>query len=307
VKIGFHFVNFDVPGGVQALPTTLAAAAKAAEQAGASWFTMADHFFQMDNLWPAEAPMLEIYTCLGYLAGQTERIKLVVLVSGVTYHHPGLLAKTATTLDVLSGGRLVFGIGAAWYERECAGLGAPFPPLSERYERLEETLQICRQMWSSDNGRYDGKHYQLAETLCSPQPIQRPYPPVLLGGTGERKTLRLVAQYADSWNGSFETVEEAAHKIDVLYRHCDAVGRDPGEIQKTAIMVIDPTADLDGFLRTAERYAALGIDLIDIMPPEDTTDPVAFASRLGELVIPRVAQIECDPKPRGSADHLHAP
>ena len=123
---------------------------------------------------------------------------------------------------------------------------------------------------------------------------------------GERKTLRLVAQYADSWNGGFQTVEEAAHKIDVLYRHCDAVGRDPGEIQKTTIMIIDPMADLDGFLRTAEQYAALGIDLIDIMPPEDTTDPVAFASRLGEQVIPRVAQIECDPKPRGSADHLHA-
>jgi alkanesulfonate monooxygenase SsuD/methylene tetrahydromethanopterin reductase-like flavin-dependent oxidoreductase (luciferase family) len=141
VEIGFHFVNFDVPGGVQALPATLAAAARAAEQAGASWFTMADHFFQMDNLWPGEAPMLEIYTCLGYLAGQTQRIKLVVLVNGVTYHYPGLLAKTATTLDVLSGGRLVFGLGAAWYERECVGLGVPFPPLSERYERLEETLQ----------------------------------------------------------------------------------------------------------------------------------------------------------------------
>jgi F420-dependent oxidoreductase-like protein len=291
VEIGFHFVNFDVPGGVQALPTTLAAAAQAAEQAGASWFTMADHFFQMDNRWPAESPMLEIYTCLGYLAGQTERIKLVVMVNGVTYHYPGLLAKTATTLDVLSDGRLVFGLGAAWYERECVGLGVPFPPLSERYERLEETLQICRQMWSSDNGRYDGKYYQLAETLCSPQPVQRPNPPVLLGGTGERKTLRLVAQFADSWNGGFQSVEEAAHKIDVLYRHCDAVGRDPGEIQKTAFMLIDPMADLDGFLRTAEQYAALGIDLINIMPPEDETDPVAFASRLGEHVIPRLAQL----------------
>ena len=306
MEIGFHFVNFDVRGGAQALPATLAAAAKAAEEAGASWFTMADHFFQMDNLWPAESPMLEVYTCLGYLAGQTERIKLVVLVSGVSYHYPGLLAKTATTLDVLSRGRLVFGLGAAWYERECVGLGAPYPPLSERYERLEETLKICRQLWSSNNGCYDGKYYQLAETLCSPQPIQRPYPPILLGGTGERKTLRLVAQYADSWNGSFETVEEAAHKIDVLYRHCDAVGRDPGEIQKTAIMVVDPMADLDGFLRTAEQYAALGIDLIDIMPPTDNTDPVAFASRLGEQVIPRVAQIERLRKPCGSADRLHA-
>ena len=151
----------------------LAAAAGAAQQAGASWFTMADHFFQMDNLWPAESPMLEVYTSLGYLAGQTERIKLVVLVNGVMYRYPGLLAKTVTTLDVLSRGRAVFGLGAAWYEREHIGLGVPYPPTAERFERLEETLQICRQMWSSDNGRYDGKHYQLAETLSSPQPIQR--------------------------------------------------------------------------------------------------------------------------------------
>src|SRR5258707_15705249 len=161
MEIGFHFVNFDVQGGAQALPTTLAAAAQAAEQAGASWFTMADHFFQMDNLWPAESPMLEVYTSLGYLAGQTERIKLVVLVNGVMYRYPGLLAKTVTTLDVLSRGRAVFGLGAAWYEREHIGLGVPSPPTAERFERLEETLQICKQMWSPNNGRYDSKHYHL--------------------------------------------------------------------------------------------------------------------------------------------------
>jgi F420-dependent oxidoreductase-like protein len=291
MEIGFHFVNFDVQGGAQALPATLAAAAKAAEQAGASWFTMADHFFQMDNLWPAESPMLEVYTSLGYLAGQTERIKLVVLVNGVMYRYPGLLAKTATTLDVLSRGRAVFGLGAAWYEREHTGLGVPYPPTAERFERLEETLQICRQMWSPNNGRYDSKHYHLAETLCSPQPVQRPALPILIGGTGERKTLRLVAQYADSWNGSFETVEEAKHKLDVLRRHCEAVGRDPDEIQKTIMMLVDPLTDLDGFLTIAERYARLGFDLIDVMPPVDERDPVGFASRLGEHVIPRVAQL----------------
>jgi F420-dependent oxidoreductase-like protein len=291
MEIGFHFVNFDVPGGVQALATTLTAAAQAAEQAGASWFTMADHFFQMDNLWPAESPMLEVYTSLGYLAGQTERIKLVVLVDGVMYRYPGLLAKTATTLDVVSRGRAVFGLGAAWYEREHIGLGVPYPPTAERFERLEETLQICKQMWSPNNGRYDGKHYQLVETLCSPQPVQRPNPPILIGGTGERKTLRLVAQYADAWNGSFQTVEEAEHKLGVLHRHCEAVERDPAEIQKTVMMLIDPTVDLDGFLCTAEQYARLGFDLIDVMPPVDESDPVAFASRLGEHVIPRVAQM----------------
>ena len=292
MEIGFHFVNFDVPGGVQALPTTLLAAAQAAEQAGASWFTMADHFFQMDNLWPAESPMLEVYTSLGYLAGQTERIKLVVLVNGGMYRYPGLLAKTVTTLDVLSRGRAVFGLGAAWYEREHIGLGVPYPPTAERFERLEETLQICRP--DVEFGRRsvtDGKHYQLAETLCSPQPVQRPAPPILIGGTGERKTLRLVAQHADAWNGSFQPVEEAVHKIDVLHRHCEAVGRDPAEIQKTVMMLVDPLADLDGFLTIAEQYARLGFDLIDVMPPVDETDPVAFVSRLGEHVIPRVAQL----------------
>ena len=292
MKIGLHFVNFDVPGGVEALPATFASAAKAAEQAGAEWFTMADHFYQMDNLWPAESAMLEVYTSLGYLAGQTERIKLVVLVNGVMYRYPGLLAKTATTLDVLSRGRAVFGLGAAWYEREHIGLGVPYPPTAERFERLEETLQICRQMWSSNNGRYDSKHYHLAETLCLPQPAQRPHPPILIGGTGERKTLRLVAQYANSWNGAFETVDEAAHKVDVLQRHCEAVGRDPAEIQKTVMMLIDPLADLDGFLTGAEQYARLGFDLIDVMPPVDETDPVGFASRLGDHVIPAVSDFQ---------------
>src|SRR3984957_1664555 len=181
MEIGFHFVNFDVPGGVQALPTTLASAARTAEQAGASWFTMADHFFQMENLCPAVSPMLEGYTSLGYLAGHTERIKLVVLVNGVMYRYPGLLAKTVTTLDVLSRGRAVFGLGAAWYEREHAGLGVPYPPTAERFERLEEALQTCPQMWTSDPGRHAGKSSQPAETLCAPHPAQGPAPPILIG------------------------------------------------------------------------------------------------------------------------------
>ena len=152
----------------------------------------------MDKLWPAESPMLEVSTSLRYLAGRTERIKLVVLVNGVMYRYPGLLAKTVTTLDVLSWGRAVFGLGAAWYEREHLGLGVPYPPTAERFERLEETLQICKQVWSPNNGRHDSKHYHLAETLCSPQPVQRPGPPIVIGATGECKTLRLVAQYAHS-------------------------------------------------------------------------------------------------------------
>ena len=168
-------------------------------------------------MWPAEEPMLEGYTTLSFAAAKTERLRFRLLVGGVTYRHPGLLAKTVTTLDVLSGGRAELGLGAAWYEREHLGLGVPFPPLKERYERLEETLQICFQMWSDDNGPYEGRHYQLAETLCSPPPVSTPRPRVLIGGGGERKTLRIVATYADACNiiGDAETV---AHKVDVLRR-----------------------------------------------------------------------------------------
>ena len=144
--------------------------------------------------------MLEGYTSLGFLAGQTDTMTLGLLVTGVTYRHPGLLAKIVTTLDVLSGGRAQLGIGAAWYEREHRGLGVPFPPLAERFERLEETLQICLQMWSDDAGPYEGRHYHLAETICSPPPISSPRPSLLIGGSGERKTLRLVARYADACN-----------------------------------------------------------------------------------------------------------
>lgn len=290
MKIGFHFVNFDVPGGPRALPATLSETARAAEQAGASWITMADHFFQMDNMWPAENSMLEVFSSLAFLAGQTERIKLVTFVVGVTYRYPGLLAKTATTLDVLSRGRAVFGLGSAWYEREHIGLGVPYPSTKERFERLEETLQICRQMWSDNNGSYQGRHYQLGETLCSPQPIQKPWPPILLGGTGERKTLRLVAEYADAWNGVFASVEEAAHKVEVLRRHCDTVGRDPDDIQKSVFFVADPFEDLDGFFATAEQYGNLGFDLISILPPA-CNEPVEFVKRLGEQLIPKAAQL----------------
>ncbi len=219
-------------------------------------FTLADHFFQMENVGRAEDPFLEGYTTMGYLAALTDRITLTMLVTGVTYRHPGVLAKTMTTLDVLSGGRSMFGIGAAWYDREHHALGIPYPPLKDRFEMLEETLQICQQMWSDDDGPYEGKHYQLAETICQPQPIRRP--PILIGGSGEKKTLRMVAQYADVWNAS-STLEELPHKLDVLRRHCDdAGGRDFSEIRLTAGFFEDPFSDVDGYLRALDQYAALG-------------------------------------------------
>lgn len=288
MELGIHFIDF-LPGDPAALGPTLAAAARAAEQGGATLFTLADHFFQMENVGRAQDPFLECYTSLGYLAGQTGTIQLSVLVSGVTYRHPAVLAKAVTTLDVLSGGRSMCGIGAAWYEREHIALGIPYPPVSVRFEMLEETLQICGQMWSDNDGPYDGKHYQLAETICEPQPIRRP--PVLIGGDGEKKTLRLVAQYADVWNSTAMDVDVLKHKIAVLNRHCDAVGRDPGEIRKTAGYFVDPFDDLDGYVKTIEGYAELGVEMVNAGPLPGNPDPVGFVRRLGDEVVPKLAQI----------------
>jgi F420-dependent oxidoreductase-like protein len=220
-----------------------------------------DHWFQMEMLWPAEEPMLEGYTTLSFAAAKTERLRFRLLVGGVTYRHPGLLAKTVTTLDVLSRGRAELGLGAAWYEREHRGLGVPFPPLKERYERLEETIKICFQMWSDDNSPFEGAYYQLAETLCSPPPLSVPRPRLLIGGGGERKTLRLVAAYADACNvmGDAATV---AHKVEVLRAHCHTVGRDPETIEVTALIMIADDADPDTILREAEALRSAGADAI---------------------------------------------
>jgi F420-dependent oxidoreductase-like protein len=284
MKLGVHYIDF-LPGAPEQLAPTLAATAKAAEEGGVDMFTLADHFFQMENFGPAENPFLEGYTSMGYLAALTERITLTMMVTGVTYRYPGVLAKTMTTLDVLSGGRSMFGIGAAWYDREHHALGIPYPPLKDRFEMLEETLQICQQMWSDDDGPYDGKHYQLAETICQPQPIRRP--PILIGGSGEKKTLRMVAQYADVWNAS-SPLDELPHKLDVLRGHCDAVGREFSEIRLTAAYFDDPFADVDGYLRTLDQYAALGFDTINTGPWPGNPDPAGWVKRLGDEVIPRL-------------------
>lgn len=288
MELGVHFIDF-LPDGPAELGPTLAGAAKATEDGGMTMFTLADHFFQMETVGRAEDPFLECYTSLGFLAGQTQEITLTALVTGVTYRQPGVLAKIVTTLDVLSGGRSMFGIGAAWYEREHVGLGIPYPPVRERFEMLEETIQICQQMWSDNDGAYDGKHYRLAETICAPQPVRRP--PILIGGGGEKKTLRLVAQYADVWNSTAQAVDELEHKIDVLHRHCDTVGRDPAQIRTTVGLLRDPFEDLDDYFKTMESYAALGIDLINVGPLPGNPDPVGFIRRLGDEVVPRAAEI----------------
>jgi F420-dependent oxidoreductase-like protein len=242
MKIGLQIPNFTWPGGPAGIAAKLAEIARTADEAGFYSVWVMDHFFQIGSrdratgLGPAEDEMLEGYSALSYLAGLTRKVKLGTMVTGVIYRHPGILVKTVTTLDVLSGGRAYLGIGAAWNEREALGLGVPFPPVAERFRRLEETLQIAAQMWSANNGPYSGKYYQLAETLCNPQPLSKPHPPILIGGGGEQKTLRLVAQYADACNlfarAGLETVRA---KLEVLRRHCDALGRDYSAIEKTVL------------------------------------------------------------------------
>ena len=290
MKLGLHVSDFTWPGGPPQLGSKLVTIAQAAEAASFDRISVMDHFFQIRMAGPPEHEMLEAYTTLGYLAGVTSRIRLLTVVTGVIYRQPGLLAKAVSALDVLSGGRAMLGIGAAWNEEEALGLGFPFPSLTERFERLEETLQIVLQMWSDDDGPYHGRHYHLERTLNSPQPLQRPHPPILIGGSGERKTLRLVAQYADACN-LFST-HDLAHKLDVLRTHCDQVGRDYDTIEKTAITTFDVGRSGERTGELIERlreYAALGFDEVhgslrhvaDIRPIE----------AIGKEVIPAIADL----------------
>jgi F420-dependent oxidoreductase-like protein len=237
MQIGVQIPEFNNGGGPARLGADLAAVARAADDAGFSFIAVMDHFFQIPLIGPPDQAMLEAYTTLGYLAACTSRMKLLTLVTGTVYRHPGILAKTVTTLDVLSGGRAWLGIGAAWNDEESRGLGIPFPPVAERFERLEETLQICRQMWRGDESPYAGQHYQLERPLNSPQALSSPHPPVMIGGSGERKTLRLVARYADACN--LFPGPDLPRKLDVLRDHCEAEGRDYDEIIKTCYFIFD--------------------------------------------------------------------
>jgi F420-dependent oxidoreductase-like protein len=283
MRLGLHYWNYSTPSEPARMADTLAETARVAEQAGFSTFTVMDHWFQMEHAGSAAEPMLEAYTTLGYVAGLTERMTLGVLVTGVMYRHPGLLAKIVTTLDVLSGGRARLGIGASWYEREQRGLGVPVVPVAERFERLEETLQICLQMWSDDDGPYQGRHYQLAETLCVPAPISRPHPPILVGGGGEKKTLLLAARYGDACNLFGSSPDDVAHKLDVLRSHCGDEGRDYDRITKTVLAVRPVLADVEGFLAAAAEYAALGVTELEVMADRH---PVEFATEVAERVLP---------------------
>jgi F420-dependent oxidoreductase-like protein len=290
VKIGLQIPDFTTPDGPGRLGPDLATVARTADDAGFSYLAVMDHFFQIGVIGPPEREMLEAYTTLGFLAGHTSRARLLTLVTGVTYRHPGVLAKIVTTLDVLSGGRGGLGIGAAWNDEESRGLGIPFPPVAERFERLEETLQICLQMWRGDESPYHGRHYQLERPINSPQALTQPHPPILIGGGGERKTLRLVAQYAQACN--LFPGPDLARKLDVLREHCAAVGRDYDEIEKTCYFAYDvgpkgenaqQVVDQLGGLAEMGFQAAIGfvVGVWDVTPLEI----------IGSEVIPAVAPL----------------
>jgi F420-dependent oxidoreductase-like protein len=288
MKIGLHIADFTWPGGPPQLAADLTRVVTAAEDAGLARVSVMDHLWQIGVVGPPEHEMLEAYTTLGYLAARTSRVELVTWVTAVVYREPGLLAKLVSTLDVLSEGRGWLGIGAAWNEEEARGLGLPFPSTAERFERLEEALDICLQMWSDNDGPYEGKHYRLARTLNSPQPLTKPHPPILIGGGGEKKTLRLVAKYAQACN--LFGGPELEHKLDVLRGHCDDVGRDYDEIEKTVMFNLDPGSDgenVDALLEELHRLAGLGIEEAHGRVPDVWR--ITPLEILGERVVPVAA------------------
>lgn len=271
MRLGVQVSSFTWPGGPASIGEHFGGIARNAEQAGMDSLWVMDHFFQIAMIGPPERDMLEGYTALAFAAGQTSRIRLGTMVTGVTYRHPGLLVKTVTSLDVLSGGRAYLGIGAAWNEEEHAGLGVPYPSTRERFERLEETLQIAHQMWRGDDSAYDGAHYQLSRPLNVPAALSRPHPPILVGGGGEKKTLRLVAQYADACNIFDMGPERVAAKFDVIRGHCADVGRDFGDIEKTVLSRValgdgtaspsgEPTVSVAEAVDRIGRLAQVGTD-----------------------------------------------
>jgi F420-dependent oxidoreductase-like protein len=288
VKIGLHIADFTYPSGPAGLADDLTRIVTAAEEAGFARISVMDHVWQIANHGPPEHEMLEAYTTLGYLAARTSRVDLLAWVTAATYRSPGMLAKLVSTLDVLSGGRAWLGIGAGWNEPEATGLGLEFPPLRERFERLEETLQICRQMWGDSDDPYQGKHYRLDRTLNAPQPLNRPR--ILIGGGGEQKTLRFVARYGDACN--VQARVDVRHKLEVLRGHCAAEGRPYEEIEKTVQLPLDlgdGGENLDAFLARLRELSALGVQAVQgKLPKVWELDRIAF---FGREVIPAAAEL----------------
>jgi F420-dependent oxidoreductase-like protein len=285
VHIGLQIPDFTRKEGPETLGAALAEVARTADEQGFEYVAVMDHFFQIGGVGPVDHEMLEAYTTLGFLAAHTERAKLLTVVTGAHYRTAGLLAKTITTLDVLSGGRAWLGIGAGWNEEESLGLGFGFPPVATRFEILEETLQICLQMWSGDETPYEGRHFQLHRLLNSPPVLTRPHPPIMIGGGGEKKTLRLVAKYADACN-LFAT-PDVGHKLDVLKEHCEREGRDYDEIVKTAYYRFDTSQGAAAIIADLNRLAGLGFQAaLGVVGDVYSITPLEI---IGQQVIPEVA------------------
>jgi F420-dependent oxidoreductase-like protein len=286
MRIGLQVPSFTFPGGPEQIAPAFGRIVREADQGGLDSLWVMDHFFQIVGVGPSEEPMLEGYSALAYAAAVTERITLGTMVTGVTYRHPGILIKTATTLDVLSGGRAWLGIGAAWNEEESRGLGIAFPPTAERFERLEETLRLAHQMWKGDEAPFEGEHYRLERPLNSPPALRRPHPPILVGGGGEKKTLRFVAKYADACN--LFDADELPRKLEVLREHCEREGRDYGEIEKTSLSLLPGTPSADEAVDVIGRLAERGVDhaIFSQGTGQDLAGVLAEARAQTEKIVP---------------------
>ena len=288
MRVSINVTNYSWPGGTPVLGTELVRIARAADEAGVDTVWVADHLLQADpTAAPGQTEMLEAYTTLGFLAAHTQRVRLGTMVTGVTFRPPALLVKAVTTLDVLSGGRAWLGVGAGYQQDEAQAMGLPLPPAAERFQRLEETLQIAARMWAGDDGPFESHHYRLGRPVGSPPPLQRPHPPVLIGGMGERKTLRLVARYADACN-LFDIPDggrTVKHKLEVLAGHCEEARRPYEAIEKTLSTRLEPGESSDAFVRRCVAAGELGIEHVAVITPGPwTQDAIAtLASAISTL------------------------
>lgn len=292
MKVSIQIPNFTWPGGPGAIGPTLANIARAADAGGVDTIWVMDHFFQLEHMiGPADDPMLEGYTTLSYLAGITERVRLGTLVTGAIYRPPALLLKTVTTLDVLSGGRAWLGLGAGWYEKEAIGLGFGFPSLKERFERLADALELITQGWRDDRSAFTGHHVTASEPIVSPQPLTRPHPPIMIGGGGEQRTLRLVARHADAWNYfAYRGIDEAVAKLAILRRRCDEIGRDEAEISKTLLARVDPANEhATDVIARCQPMVDAGFDHIIFNVVGDHT--ISAIEMLGRTLIPALNEL----------------
>jgi F420-dependent oxidoreductase-like protein len=289
MKVGLQVNRFTWEGQPQSIAEKLAKIVTTADTSGYSSLWVMDHFFQIGHIGKPEEPMLEAYTTLGYIAGLTKKITLGTMVTGVIYRHPALLIKAVTTLDVLSQGRAYLGIGAAWNEEESLALGFPFPPLKERFERLEETLLFAKQMWSGDEKPFEGKYMDATRPLNSPQVISKPHPPILIGGGGEQKTLKLVAKYANASNLFAADMEILAHKLEILKGHCKEIGRNFEEIEITVLDRLPDELNTAAVIEKCKKLREMGVNHVIFQNPHiDTTNLVA---EIGEKIIPQVASL----------------